>query len=1049
MTDIASLAIRIDATDASKATAKLEGLTKASGGAETATEKLAAAGRSAANANAIVGASAQQAAGQIAAEAAAMRTLENAHKMATGSSKALSQAGLNLTRQFSDVGVSLAGGISPLMVLIQQGPQIADGFAVAKQQGLGFSAVIKGLTAQLLPFAPILLAITAAVGVVAGAFAIFEGAVDKQTKNATTFGDTWKAVTQVVGKAISDGPIGDGLKFLSAAFAATMRAITDGVLGGLDALVGHFGAAYQLIVKNWRQLPQVFGVIIQGAANLVIQGVEGMVNGVIGGINYLLKKAGKETIGLIDLPQIKVANAKLAAEYDKTAASISGSFRKSREGFFNDVVKQADKNFAARQKATKGAEDHAKAVKKEADAHEEAAKEIAKYIEQIEREQKIYGKTADQVKVLDAQAMALKAIGEGNAFAAAQILRYADAVQNTAGITDKAANSNVKFERTIDDIGDGFKDARTQAEKLTDAFDGISGSLFGIGRAFKTGDFSRIGSDIGGAFSGLVASLSQGPAGILNAGSAVAGAIGGRTGRAIGGGLGIAGAGIAAGGFLASGGAAAGVANGALALGASAGTAGALGGGLIAAGAVLGPVAIAAAAAYALATLLKGKPTNAGAGFDLTTGSVTGSKRTSETEEAATGAGRAILAGQELLKKAGATLTTTINGLVIGTRDQTQIYTSAGETLRTAIGDAGAATEAALGAVLKGAKFTDAALQKLVDGLVATGTGFDDISAAITNFTEQFAAAQGYSAALADQILQLTDPKAFDVKAVKDAIEVQRKGASEAAAAGYLTADQLSRINGQLSVLEGLQLDDVMKRYADATIDAANASQEAVDAAKGTLISAYDEQASALQETISKFQGFADSLAAFRRDLTAGGASGVNPFQQYSRTKAEFSRLSSLPAGSEERLTGLQGAGSAFLAASRSASGSGQAFNRDLALVRRAVEASETAAGQQVTAAQAQLDQLTSAVSQLVSLNTNTVSVAQAVFSLRDALLTAPPSADSVALLDKITALTSEVAFMRAEQAVQLRDIAKTNSTTASTLVRVTQDGDALLTAPA
>lgn len=65
-----------------------------------------------------------------------------------GSSKALTQAGLNLTRQLADIGVTAAMGMNPLMILIQQGPQIADAFQMAKTQGLGFNDVIKGLAAS-------------------------------------------------------------------------------------------------------------------------------------------------------------------------------------------------------------------------------------------------------------------------------------------------------------------------------------------------------------------------------------------------------------------------------------------------------------------------------------------------------------------------------------------------------------------------------------------------------------------------------------------------------------------------------------------------------------------------------------------------------------------------------------------------------------------------------------------------------------------------------------------------------------------------------------
>lgn len=71
------------------------------------------------------------------------------HGRAIGSSKAMTQATLNLSRQFADVGVTAAMGMNPLMILIQQGPQIADAFQMAKTQGLGFSQVLKGMAASL------------------------------------------------------------------------------------------------------------------------------------------------------------------------------------------------------------------------------------------------------------------------------------------------------------------------------------------------------------------------------------------------------------------------------------------------------------------------------------------------------------------------------------------------------------------------------------------------------------------------------------------------------------------------------------------------------------------------------------------------------------------------------------------------------------------------------------------------------------------------------------------------------------------------------------
>lgn len=80
---------------------------------------------------------------------------------------------INLSRQFQDVGVSLAGGASPTLVLLQQGSQIADIFS---SSGAGAGAALRsfGATAVRALFSPIgaataLAAAIAGVGYEAGA----------------------------------------------------------------------------------------------------------------------------------------------------------------------------------------------------------------------------------------------------------------------------------------------------------------------------------------------------------------------------------------------------------------------------------------------------------------------------------------------------------------------------------------------------------------------------------------------------------------------------------------------------------------------------------------------------------------------------------------------------------------------------------------------------------------------------------------------------------------------------------------------------------------
>ena len=58
---------------------------------------------------------------------------------------------LNLTRQFSDLGVTAAMGMNPLMILIQQGPQIADIFQQASMRGVGFKDALKSIGSSVGP----------------------------------------------------------------------------------------------------------------------------------------------------------------------------------------------------------------------------------------------------------------------------------------------------------------------------------------------------------------------------------------------------------------------------------------------------------------------------------------------------------------------------------------------------------------------------------------------------------------------------------------------------------------------------------------------------------------------------------------------------------------------------------------------------------------------------------------------------------------------------------------------------------------------------------
>lgn len=802
---------------------------------------------------------------------------------------------LNLSRQFADVGVSAAGGISPLMILVQQGPQIGETFASASARGLTFSQVLRGIGASaaagLAPLAPFLLAAGAAIGVVVGGFALFERAVDKQTKGATTFGETWQAVLNVVGKAIMDGPIGDGLKGLQAVFSRILNAIGNGALTFLERFVGFWGAAFVTIRDNWYRLPQAIGAILTGAANMTIANIEGLINTVIKGINYVGKAAGLAAIDTLSLPRMKAALNPLAAEFDKTAASIGSSFRKGLSGVFDEVVKETDKINAAKKKATASTAEHTRALKDTKAAVDETAKAFADLtgrIEQfttgltraigersltaIQKLQRELRQGLGDVATLERGGL-VTTLGSGAKLAAEVTEQWAEAqallnvrLEATPAVLADAIGGMAPLGREVDDLRDHF-------DGLAAAFDDVAYSFGGIGRAFKTGNFGRLINEVQTLANGIGALLSQGLGGVLSLGSAAANAIGGKGGRVVGTSLGIAASGVSLGAFAATGAGAAALGTAGLGAGAIAGIA-----------AFAAPVAIAAAALYAAAKIFNigGKPSNRGAGYDLVTGAITGKSRDAETEKAAVAAGDAIKGIQSTLREAGIALADSVTGLVIGTRDATQIYLASGKTLTSAVGDAGAAADTAFRALLDGATFVSDAQKSLVQGMVAAGKGFEDISTALAGY----ARAQGIARTVEDAILQLTDPKAFAIAELKRAQQAERDGLKAAATAGYLTAAQFDQISARLAVLETLQLDETLKQFGESVAGATAALRDQAAELTGSVGARIQELTDPNGFKVAQVNAAIDAKIASARPLIDAGVLGADFLTQLEQLRA-------------------------------------------------------------------------------------------------------------------------------------------------------------------
>lgn len=408
MTDIASLGISIDSRSAIEAASNLDKTAAASGRAETAVSSLANESRAAMAglsgiSSAVAGfaerssrlrasidplgsamdrlnaeireADALYRVGAIGAAqyANSMSVLESRLEATVGAQNALTAAqarggraagftaseALNLSRQMSDVGVSLAMGMNPLMVLIQQGPQVADIFGQTAARGVTLSAALRGVAASawaaVAPFAPFIAAAALAAAALGGGLAVAAQQINKENKDlaaglglteeqlkkvkntTVTMGDVMQGVWNATSKALT-AAFGPEIAKLQKFFGGLYQSAVDGAMAAIKGIVGGFLGAYGAIKATWALLPAAIGDAAITTANAVIRAIEAMINGAISLINKVINAANDAAgaAGLkIKLPTLDPVDiAELANKYaGGMAAAGTAAARGWSEGF--------------------------------------------------------------------------------------------------------------------------------------------------------------------------------------------------------------------------------------------------------------------------------------------------------------------------------------------------------------------------------------------------------------------------------------------------------------------------------------------------------------------------------------------------------------------------------------------------------------------------------------------------------------------------------------------------------------------------------------------
>lgn len=894
-----------------------------------------------------------------------MGAVGQTHMAGVKSSKALTQATLNMTRQFADVGVTAAMGMSPLMILIQQGPQIADAFQMAKAQGLGFSAVLAGLRAQvvglLAVLAPFLIAAGAIAAVVGGplllatkelndgnkdlakSLGLTEEQLKKVKNQGITTGDVLKGTFLAAGAALKEA-FAPQLEWLSDAISKTYQFILKATLGAVEGIVKMFGGAIGLIGGLWKNFPAIVGDAVVSGANFALAAVEKMVNGAIGLLNKLIGQAnalsakvgGPQFSSLANASVGRIANGNAGALADLRAAQVKGEAAalaglagayKAVEASILKVATARIREEAGTAKATKAVKDHTKALKDQKEA--------------LDRTQPI---AADMSKAVDLSEVAATKLPK--------------AVSDLKTIHDeayKAKDAMEDFYRAANEAGSGV-DQLFDGLRNRDWMSAVAGLLraakavqdaFGKNGTNKTtagkiGAIAGIADGIGQAIGGTAGSVLSGAAGGAMGGVSLALALGGPVGW-------IAAAGAAIGGLFG----------------------------------LFGSNSKKQAEKEAKAQAAREAEAQRQA-------QILQQRRQIEVAYVeATGNALEILEAQRKAELEGIDESNKALALALyAAQDQKRRDTEGLALMRQlqAMDDAILGTTVALTAARADElKALDPANRHLAELIYAR----QDEAAAMD---KQRAAAEAATLA-ADALAAANAANAAadaDAAARMRGLQIQLMEAlgDTAGATAMKRADTLAGLPAGLKVWQEalFGMEDVAVKRAEAE-KAQAANDAAVDTARSALTAAYDRERGTLVSMRDEARGVSDSLRQWSRSLSFSEAGGGNLAQRQNRMMAELEGLvRRVQAGDLKASGDITGMGDAALAVAKQTARTQLEYAREVAKVRNLTEAAAVVADSQVNVAEAQLAALDASVSGLIAINDNVISVRQGIDNLTAAL---------------------------------------------------------------
>ena len=269
--------------------------------------------------------------------------------------------GLNFSRQMADIGVTAAMGMNPLMIAIQQGPQLFDILQTAGQRsGKGVSGALRAAAASAGTFTAALGLAAVAVGTAVVAWNVWLGQVNDEKKSgleayAKAIGLTKDEIEKAGGAAVTSADMIGGL------WDATKRALElDALFKDVERwITDAFNSAVANAKQNLSELYAAIYVIDDILAYVGKHGGEVFADGLIQGINAGIRAINEfgTVYGPDGKPFWEPNIAEVKNDYAGAGSAAAGAFataitdgynkRKKEAGnamgaFFDDAVSSAE-----------------------------------------------------------------------------------------------------------------------------------------------------------------------------------------------------------------------------------------------------------------------------------------------------------------------------------------------------------------------------------------------------------------------------------------------------------------------------------------------------------------------------------------------------------------------------------------------------------------------------------------------------------------------------------------------------------------------------------